>query len=159
YVEEANDVAFRPFGLDLLDKLAAACTHLKRGLDQERVSLLTAGRDFTDLKGPTDVGRLINSLSAHTTVAAVEKLANPSPQESERRENLKRQVAQIEAEDPAVRARELKGRATRLEAMRTRLGEIKSALSEDAIQALKTALSHANSTAAAAKLASELAFK
>lgn len=40
YVEEANDVAFRPFGLDLLDKLASACTHLKRGFDQERASLL-----------------------------------------------------------------------------------------------------------------------
>lgn len=159
YVEEANDVAFRPFGLDLLDKLASACTHLKRGFDQERASLLAAVKDFTDLKGPTDVGKLIESLTAQTTPAVVEKLANLSPQESERLENLKRQVAQIEAEDPAVRARELKSRATRLEAMRIRLNEIQAALSEDGIQALKAAISLANSTAEVAKLASESAFK
>jgi hypothetical protein len=159
YVEEANDVAFRPFGLDLLDKLASACTHLKRGFDEERTSLLAAAKDFTDLRGPTDVGRLIESLTAQTAVAAVERLANLSAQESEKLENLKRQVAQIEAEDPAVRARELKGRATRLEAMRQRLNETQSTLSEDGIQVLKAALSLANSTAEAAKLASESAFK
>ena len=144
YVEEANDVAFRPFGLDLLDKLASACMHLKRGFDQERTSLLAAAKDFTDLKGTTDVGRLIGSLTAQTAVAAVERLANLSSQESEKLENLKKQVAQIEAEDPAVRAREMKGRATRLETMRTRLNEIQSTLSEDGIQALKSALSLAN---------------
>lgn len=159
YVEEANDVAFRPFGLDLLDKLASACMHLKRGFDQERTSLLAAAKDFTDLKGPTDVGRLIESLTAQTAVPAVEQLANLSSQESEKLANLKKQVAQIEAEDPAVRARELKGRATRLEAMRTRLNQIQSTLSENGIQVLKAALSLANSKAAAAKLASETAFK
>ena len=159
YVEEANDVAFRPFGLDLLDKLAAACTHLKRGFDQERASLSAAAKDFTDLRGPTDVGRLIESLTAQTAGAAVERLTNLSSQESEKLENLKRQVAQIEAEDPAVRARELKGRATRLEAMHRRFNEIQSTISEDGIQALKAAISLANSTAEAAKLASESAFK
>jgi hypothetical protein len=143
----------------LLDKLASACTHLKRGFDQERTSLLAAAKDFTDLRGPTDVGKLIESLSAQTAVAVVEKLANLSPEESERLENLNRQVAQIEAENPAVRARELKGRATRLEAMRQRLNEIQSTLSEDGIQTLKAALSLENSTVEAAKLASESAFK
>jgi len=159
YVEEANNVAFRPFGLDLLDKLASACTHLKRGFDQERASLSAAVRDFSDLKGPTDVGKLIETLSAKTTPADIEKLANLSPEESEKLDNLKRQVAQIEAEDPAVRARELKGRATGIEAMRTRLNEIQTALSDDAIQVLKAALALANLTAAAAKLAAESAFK
>ena len=159
YVEEANDVAFRPFGLDLLDKLASACTRLKGVFDNERTSLLAAAKDFADLRGPTDVGKLIESLSTQTAVAVVEKLASLSPEESERLENLKRQVAQIEAENPAVRARELKGRATRLEAVRQRLNDIQSALSDDGIQALKAAFLLANSTKEAAKLASESAFK
>ena len=159
YVEEANDVAFRPFGLDLLDKLASACTRLKGVFDNERTSLLAAAKDFADLRGPTDVGKLIESLSMQTAVAVAEKLASLSPEESERLENLKRQVAQIEAENPAVRARELKGRATRLEAVRQRLNDIQSALSDDGIQALKAAFLLANSTKEAAKLASESAFK
>src|ERR1019366_437702 len=139
YVEEANDVAFRPFGLDLLDKLAAACTHLKRAFDQERILLLAAAKDFIDLRGPTDVGKLIETLSTQTAVAVVEELATLSPEESERLENFKRQVAQIEAESPAVRARELKGRATRIEVVRQRLNEIQSALSENGIEGLKAA--------------------
>ncbi len=159
YVEEANDVAFRPFGLDLLDKLASACTHLKRGFDQERATLAVAARDFSDLSGPTDVGKLVGSLSAQTAVEVVERLANLSSQESQRLENLKKQVAQIEAEDPAIRAKEFKGRASRLDALGKRLAEIQSALSAEKGQALKEALSLANSTAEAAKLTSASAFK
>lgn len=158
YVEEANDVAFRPFGLDLLDKLASACVHLKKGFDQERTSLSTNAKDFTDLTGPTDVGEVIASLSAQTSAAVVEKLATLSVQDAARLENLKRQVAQIEAEDPAVRAKELKGSATRFESLAKRLDEIQITISDIAIQDFSAAHALAKSTAAAAKLASETAF-
>jgi energy-coupling factor transporter ATP-binding protein EcfA2 len=158
YVEEANDVAFRPFGLDLLDKLASACGRLKKQFDQERISLSTNARDFTDLAGPTDVGEVIASLTAQTSTTIVEKLATLSTQDITRLEDLKRQVAQIEAEDPAIRAKELKGRATRIENLGKRLSEIQHAMSDVAIQDFRAAHELAKSTAAAAKLACETAF-
>jgi AAA domain-containing protein len=159
YVEEANDVAFRPFGLDLLDKLASACVNLKKGFDQERVSLSATVRNFADLEGPTDVGKLIQSLGAETDPAIVEKLAVLSPKEAEHFDQLKRQVAQIEADDPALRAKELKSGASRLETLAQRLGEIETAMSDVTIASLKAALSTSKSTGAAAKLASDTAFK
>ncbi len=158
YVEEANDVAFRPFGLDLLDKLASACLHLKRGFDQERLVLSSAVKDFSELKGPTEVGTVIESLSSQTSPAVIEKLAKLSTEELARLAAVARQLAQLQADDPTVRARELKGHATRLDALRQRLSDVQAAMSEAAVQQLREAHALVKSTSAAAKIASESAF-
>ena len=159
YVEEANDVAFRPFGLDLLDKLASACGRLKKIFDREQVALTVAAKDFTEFHGPTAVGKLLAVLNANTTAAAVEKLATLSNEELKRFETLKKQVAQIEADDPIVRAKEYKGRATRLEQLKKQLDQINTALSDVSIQNLREGASSVTTTAEAAKLASKEAFE
>jgi energy-coupling factor transporter ATP-binding protein EcfA2 len=159
YVEEANDVAFRPFGLDLLDKLASACSHLKIGFEQERLTLTIAAKDFFDLQGQTAVGKLVNMLNASTSTEAVEKLATLSQEELKNLESLKKQVAQIEADDPTVRAKELNGRATRLEQLKMQLVQINTALSDDSIRGLRESSASVNSTTEASRLASSAAFK
>jgi len=159
YVEEANDVAFRPFGLDLLDKLASACGRIKSTFEQERVALTVAAKDFTELLGQTKVGKLIAALGANTPAATVEALATLSKEELERSEALKKQVAQIEADDPIVRAKEFKGRATRLDQLKKQLNQINTAVSDVSIQNLRAGASSVTTTAEAAKLASKEAFK
>lgn len=159
YVEEANDVAFRPFGLDLLDKLASACGRIKSTFEQERVALTIAAKDFTEFQGQTKVGKLLAVLSSNTPVATVETLATLSKEELERFETLKKQVAQIEADDPIVRAKEFKGRATRLDQLKKQLDQINAAVSDVSIQNLREGAALVTTTAGAARLASEEAFK
>lgn len=159
YVEEANDVAFRPFGLDLLDKLASACGRLKASLEQERLVLTVAAKDFTELHGQTAVGKLFAVLGANTPTVTVEALATLSKEELERFETLKKQIAQIEADDPIVRAKEFRGRATRLEQLKKQLDQINTAVSNVSIQDLREGAASLASTAEAAKLASKEAFK
>jgi hypothetical protein len=158
YVEEASDVAFRPFGLDLLDKLASACLQLKREFDQERSLLSSAVKDLTELKGATEVGTVIETLGAKTSPAVVERLSKLSATEVTRLGEVTRQLAQLEADDPTIRAGEFKGYATRLEALREHLNDLNDAMSDDAVRKLKEAQALMTSTAAAAKLASESAF-
>jgi DNA-directed RNA polymerase subunit H (RpoH/RPB5) len=57
-------------------------------------------------------------LGTNTPTATVETLATLSKEELERFEILKKQVAQIEADDPIVRSKEFKGRATRLDQLK-----------------------------------------
>jgi energy-coupling factor transporter ATP-binding protein EcfA2 len=159
YVEEANDVAFRPFGLDLLDKLASACGRLKSTFEQERIALTVAAKDFTELHGQTKVGKLLAVLGANTPAGTVETLATLSKEELEQFETLKKQVAQIEADDPIVRAKEFKGRATRLDQLKKQLDQINTAVSDPSIQNLRIGASSVTTTAEAAKLASKEAFK
>ena len=159
YVEERNDVAFRPFGLDLLDKLASACGRIKSTFEQERVVLTVVAKDFTELLGQTKVGKLLAVLGANTPIATVETLATLSKEESERFETLKKQVAQIEADDPIVRANEFKGRATRLDQLKKQLDQINAAVSDVSIQNLREGAASVTVTADAAKLASKEAFK
>lgn len=158
YVQEANDVAFRPFGLDLLDKLASACGRLKVSFEQERLALTIAAKDFTELQGQTVVGKLLVVLGANTPTATVETLATLSKEELERFEILKKQVAQIEADDPIVRAKEFKGRATRLEQLKNQLDQIDNAVSDISIQNLRVGAASLTATSEAAKLASKAAF-
>ena len=159
YVETANDVAFRPFGLDLLDKLAAACVQLKRRFDERRSTLLNSRTTFTDLEGSTEVAKLVASLTAETPKSLVDKLATLTEDDKTRLGALNAQVAQIEAEDPAIRAKELKNRANRLDALRQRLAGIESKMSDGVVSAMKQAQQAAVSTTEAAKLASESAFR
>jgi hypothetical protein len=137
YVQEPNDVAFRPFGLDLLDKLASACVRLKKTFDHELLMLTVTAKDFTELQGQTAVGKFLAVLSANTPTATLETLATLSKEELERLETLKKQVAQIEADDPIVRAKEFNGRATRLDQLNKQLDQINTAVSDVSIQNLR----------------------
>src|ERR1039458_2217108 len=159
YVQEANDVAFRPFGLDLLDRLASACGRIKASFEQERIALTIAAKDFTELQGQTVVGKLIMVLGTNTPTATVETLATLSKEELERFEILKKQVAQIEADDPIVRSKEFKGRATRLDQLKNQLDQINNTLSDVSIQNLRAGATSLTATSEAAKLASKAAFK
>ena len=86
-------------------------------------------------------------------------LATLSNEELERFETLKKQVAQIEADDPIVRAKEFKGRATRLDQLKKQLDQINTAVSDASVQNLLAGKSSVTNTAEAAKLAYKEAFK
>ena len=104
------------------------------------------------------MGDVIQSLSSQTSPAVIEKLAKLLTEELARLTAVARQLAQLQADDPTVRARELKGHATRLERLRQRLSDVQAAMSEATVQQLREAHALVESTSAAAKIASESAF-
>ena len=66
YLTEKTDVAFRPFGLDLFDKLVKACRSVRSRLESEQRSLgLGTSRIFEAPEG-TAVTKLLASLSSLT---------------------------------------------------------------------------------------------
>ena len=65
YVSQRTDVAFRPLGLDLFDKLSAACEAVKKTLEKERNSLESQGYPTLNVAPGTTVHDPVSSLDHH----------------------------------------------------------------------------------------------
>ena len=76
YLTERTDVAFRPFGLDLFDKLVQACKAIRVQLERERRSLTPSG--IAELQSKvaegTSVGRLLSNITSLTSPETVRNL-------------------------------------------------------------------------------------
>ena len=158
YVTQEADVAYRPLGLDLLDRLASACLAVREILEQEKAALEAARADLSALEGDTAVGELIASLLAETPSSDVEALAGLSTADQQRLETLRHQLAELRARDPAKRARELRARAARYEVLHRQVSVVAERLSSASIEALQEADRRAQATAEAARAAADTAF-
>ena len=80
YLNEKTDVAFRPFGLDLFDKLVKASKAVRANLESEQraLSSMALGAVEARIPGETAVAKLlagITSLTKPETVQAVARLS------------------------------------------------------------------------------------
>ena len=84
YVSQRTDVAFRPLGLDLFDRLSAACEAVKKTLERERSSLESQGYPNLNVAPGTAVHDLIGDLTSLTNPDSVRTLASLSVAEKDR---------------------------------------------------------------------------
>ena len=83
YLTERTDVAFRPFGLDLFDKLVRACKSIRARLEQEQRSMAPKGIAELQAKVAegTSVGRLVANITSLTRPETVRDLCALSGEE------------------------------------------------------------------------------
>lgn len=152
-----NEVAFRPFGLDIPDDLAAACQAVKSALDAERAALEGA-RDAVfsspTWKPSTEVGKILSALSTATKLDLLEELAKVSDAERERH----RQLAEDLAKDPVRASSEQTLYADQLRALAALVNEAGALGRDAAISALWDLSATAASKRAAATVVAEGAF-
>ena len=135
YLTEKTDVAFRPFGLDLFDKLVKACKSVRSRLESEKRSLsLGAVRPFEAPEG-TVVAKLLTGLSSLTKPETVKALALLSSDEEARLALLEKSLLDLQANDPEKLTRKLTLTAGRVRALVRHLKDIVAALSADAVSA------------------------
>lgn len=85
YLKDKTDVAFRPFGLDLFDKLASACAEVKKRLDGESQHLATSLLPaLPSITSGTKARQMLDSLTALTKEQDVRALATLSAAEEQR---------------------------------------------------------------------------
>ncbi|WP_338503669.1 AAA family ATPase [Sphingomonas kaistensis] len=157
HVRDQNEVAFRPFGLDIPDELAAACQAVKEKLSQEQERLSRAqDQIFTRPPYSTQscVGRIMSSLTADSDLEALRVLATMSAQELERLERLSEDLAG----DPLKAATAERTWASSLERFATELDVTLARTSEVAVSALMEAVVDAQDKRKAAQLAAGAAF-
>jgi len=111
HVSEANELAFTPFGLDVLPKLAKVC-----GQVSESIAVLVREQERnvpTSLVNPqaadgTEVRTMLNNLDKDSDIETFRRLAGLSQTESQRIVELREALGA----DPAARARELRNTVT-----------------------------------------------
>lgn len=97
YLEKKTDVAFRPFGLDLFDKLAKACKEVRARLENEQRLLGFSNIRMAEIPEYTVVTKLLSGLSSLTDPEKVKSLATLSDDEKNRLALLERQLINLQA--------------------------------------------------------------
>jgi energy-coupling factor transporter ATP-binding protein EcfA2 len=98
HVRNRNEVAFRPFGLDIPDELAEACQGVKATLQKEQGSL-EKGRDSTfetpEWRSDTAAGKALNGLDSRTSIDTLRKLATTTEAEKARYKKLAEDLCRL----------------------------------------------------------------
>ena len=138
YLTERTDVAFRPFGLDLFDKLVRACKAIRSQLEREQRALVSSDIAAVQAKmaESTEAGRLLASISSLTKPETVQELCTLSEDEESRLALVERSLADLHASDPQRLVRELNIRGGRLQALRRHMKDVETVLDADAIGAV-----------------------
>jgi len=162
YVDEHNDVVYIPYGLDVFNKLGDLCKNLKERLEVELAPIEPLPKELADLTPMTAVGRFIRSLTHETDLSEVEMMTKLTQGELERLEELRKLLAQIDANRPEVMATQCRRLKSRIEKLRDGVIALDNGLSAEKCNSLKllqTRAREAAEAAEAAQLASEEAFK
>lgn len=157
HVDEANEIAFTPFGLDVLPKLVNVCKQVS-----ESITELIHNQELerpVSLANPqaaigTPVRTMLDELDGNSDIEAVRQLAELSEDETTRINEL----SEVLCSDPALRARELRNTATRLKRLESNIQEAASKLSAEALEQIQITLQGVTTRKEAAKTAAEEAF-
>ena len=136
YITKRTDVAFRPMGLDLFDKLATICEEVKKVLDKERSHLEDQIAQLPKVPPNTSVASLLENLTALTDPEEVRALSRLSDTDLIRKREIHTRIQDLTTNDPESTAKTLSLRADHLSTFLGRLKDIRTHLSESSIRDL-----------------------
>ena len=149
YLRDKTDVAFRPFGLDVFDKLASACGELRKRLDGELAALRSAPSPVPKVPEGTQVAALLSGLTSLTKADDVKALATLSSSDTQRLAELRERRRDLQASDPTKRARELELKASRVELVAGHVAALGTLLDDAALAAIAAARQRVDTARAA----------
>jgi energy-coupling factor transporter ATP-binding protein EcfA2 len=138
YLTEKTDVAFRPFGLDLFDKLVQACKSVRTRLEAEQRAIGASAISSLIPQVPegTAVAKLLGNVTVLTKSETVKSLATLSDEDQAKLALLEKSLLDLQAADPAKLAQQLKLRAARVLSLSQSAARVEAALSDEAIAAV-----------------------
>ena len=158
YVAEQTDVAYRPMGLDLFDKLSEVCSGVRKILEREQNALESGQLRNLDVASGTAVHELITNLNPLTNPNSVRELATLTAEESQRIQELRTRLRDLQSADPATTARTIELRARRAEILVERVNTAEELFAEDSKEELFNARDMMEETQRAAEGLRKLVF-
>lgn len=138
YLTEKTNVKFRPFGLDLFDKLVQACKSVRAQLESDQRALGADGLAAVLPLFPvgTAAAKLLAGVSSLTKPEALRALAHLSEEEETRLAFLDKALLDQKANDPEKLAQQLTLRQGRVTTLARHLSAVEVALSATTVAAL-----------------------
>lgn len=139
YLRDKTDVAFRPLGLDIFDKLSASCAEVRQRLDTERSKLVATAFVPPQMPEGTRARNLVTGLTSLTDVKEIQVLGTLSKGEEGRLRALRDRQSDLRAADPARLAQELTLKAQRIEGVAKQVAALGTVFGETATSGLRSA--------------------
>ncbi|CAJ0807917.1 AAA family ATPase [Ralstonia thomasii] len=153
YIDNQGDFAYVPYGLDILEGLVSLCTKLKTLATKEKAHSSPSDAAYSALfNQATAVGRALSGISKKTTREEIEKLAELSDDEVERREVLTKTLSEA---DPKAKAREIRNKALRVKGLKTQIDAKLETVSVERLQILQELVGKSNAAKKVADTAAE----
>lgn len=154
YLDAEQDVAYLPYGLDIVENLAnTVLPRLNDRLKDALAKCVVDHTQFEELKGKTEIGEIISRLSAKTDTSQVEALATLNESELARLKELRTSLGEQNPKQKAIQLRRLMERVNRI---RERIDAAIRIIDSLALEKLKTLVTSTNSAIAAEKRAVEI---
>jgi ABC-type dipeptide/oligopeptide/nickel transport system ATPase subunit len=135
YLTAEQDVAYLPYGLDIVENMARdVIPELEHRLSAEISAIDTNIYVFNHLAGETKVGDLISKLSARTNPKTVETLGTLSKEEEKRIAALGKALAEA---DPITKAGDIKRFVSRLKTLAENVKKVNLWVNVDAVKRFK----------------------
>lgn len=139
YLQDKTDVAFRPFSLDVFDKLSSICSEIKKRLESEQRNISTAAPGLPVVDAKTKAGAILANITSLTKSEDVKALATLSAGDRTRLDWLLARQRDLLSVDPKKRASELDGVAKRIGVVAAHIDALASLLAEPAMKRLENA--------------------
>lgn len=159
YIADKTDVAFRPLGLDLFDKLSDACETLRTILEKERKQLVAPpGPIVPNVPEGTTVHNLVSHLTSLTDPEAIKQLAALSDEEKSTLADLRKQLKDADAADPEKEAKVLELRAKRVASLAAHATKVAALLADTVLREVFDARSKMDESSRLAQQSRSTAF-
>lgn len=153
YITAEQDVAYLPYGLDIVENLAnKVLPKISEKLEAEINGIDVSKLPFDHLLGETDVGGLISSLSVKSDANAIKTLGTLTEDDTKRIVDLEKALKEV---NPLAKAEESRLSAIRLKTYAEKLTKPLIWVSTEAVEKLQKLNDTKNASEAAEKQAAE----
>jgi hypothetical protein len=139
YLRDKTDVAFRPFSLDVFDKLSGVCSDVRTRLESELAKLSAIVPMLPALTEGTRAHSLVARITSLTNVDELRILATLTPEEQGELRELRNRQRDLQAADPKQRAKELELKAERIDLLANHVTNLIKAFGHEGCATLKAA--------------------
>lgn len=151
YVDNQGDFAYAPYGLDILEGLAAVCSQLKTFATKDKIANAPSDASYAALtREQTRVATVLFGIPATTKPEHIEALAFLSQAEQDRHALLTKILAEA---DPKQKSQALRQKAARVNGLKNRTVSAMTAVSDEVVLNLRQLIDNSNNAKHAAALA------
>lgn len=159
YVDEANEVSYLPYGLDIFDKLCKFLDELKEKLQNELASISYNNSFLDDFPVKTVIYEKLTNINENTKIEEIDELSKFKKKEEQKLEELGEKLFEIKKQDPKVKAESIRRKKRRIEEIKNNISSISNTISEQEIESIKKLYKEYIDSEEATEIASKITFE